>query len=120
MVNVETAIRGYHVYQTVWKPAIGEEFISLHEKENGHDPHAMGVYYEGKLVGHLPKEASKYCHYFTLHNGNIRGRVTGRRKSSPAGGMEIPCLLTFAGSERIVTKMKQLLQDLDSASVKVL
>lgn len=101
-LNVETAIRGYHVYQGLWSPVVGELFVSLHQSDNTSDSHAMGVYSQnnlGLLVGHLPREMSHYCHFFTLHEGKISGKVTGsRRHSSEAGGMEIPCLLTFTGS----------------------
>ena len=77
---IQVAIRGYHVYQTVWIPIIGEHFISLHESGNSSDSHAMGIYCDsnpGVLVGHLPKEISRYSHYFTLHDGKISGEVTG-------------------------------------------
>ena len=47
----------------------------------------MGVHFSGKLVGHLPKEISRYFHYFTLHDGDIQGEVIGaRRHCHEAGG----------------------------------
>ena len=54
----------------------------------------------GVLVGHLPKEISRHCHYFTVHEGKICGEVSGPRQYSHAlerGGLEIPCILTFTG-----------------------
>ena len=62
----------------------------------------MAVYREeepGTVVGHLPREISRTCRYFSKHEGKIRGKVTGPRKySAEAGGMEIPCELTFTGT----------------------
>ena len=31
---VETALRGYHLYQAVWEPSIGKCFVALHEGGN--------------------------------------------------------------------------------------
>ena len=79
---VKTAIRGYHVYRVVWEPRVGESFVVLHESGNDNDRHAMAVYRDedpGVIVGHLPREISKTCHYFTRHDGKISGRVTGCR-----------------------------------------
>ena len=65
-------------------------------------------------MGHLPREITKTCHYFTRHYGKISGRVTSRRiHSEEAGGMDIPCRLKFAGSSRNIKKLKQVLQNLD-------
>ncbi len=33
---VKTALRGYHVYQAVWEPHVGEAFIALQESSNAH------------------------------------------------------------------------------------
>ena len=99
-ILVETVVHGYHICQMLWH--VGETFIALHESGNGHDRHAMAIYRDSEagVVGHLPQEITKTCHYFTRHDGKISGRVTGRRiHSEEAAGMEIPCLLKFAGSE---------------------
>ena len=123
---ISTAVRGYHVYQTVWVAAVGEVFVALHEAGNSSDPHAMGVYAEsnpGVLVGHLPLEISRYCHYFTIHEGKISGEVSGPRQYSQTlenGGMEIPCLLTFSGRRRNIRRLKEYFEGLSSNSVLVL
>ena len=112
---LQTTVRGYHIYQAVWIPTIGEDFVSLHESGNAADSHAMGIFCNttpGLLVGHLPKEISRYCHYFTIHDGKIRGEVTGpRQHCTEKGGMEIPCLLTFSG---IIRTLKNFFEGLHS------
>ena len=63
---IETAIWGYHVYRVLWEPHVGETV--LHESGNDHDRHAMAVYRRedlGVIMGHLPREISKTCNYFT-------------------------------------------------------
>ena len=55
-------VRGYHVYQSVWEPYLGDEFATKHEKTNPHDKYAMAVLSVdakvAKTVGHLPREIS--------------------------------------------------------------
>ena len=122
---IQTAVRGYHVYRSVWVPTYGEEFVSLHESGNVADPHAMGVYCDanpGFVVGHLPKEISRYCHYFTMHDGKIRGEVTGPRQHSDTekGGMEIPCLLTFSGRRNMIRTLKNFFEELHSSHIVII
>lgn len=115
---ISTAVRGYHVYKDVWSPELGHKLECQHEPMNVHDSHAMGVYYNKKLVGHLPKDISTYFHFFTIHSGEVRGEVTGpRRYCKEAGGMEIPCKLTATGGKKMVERLKQLIVALNSSSI---
>ena len=108
---VDSVVRGYHVYLAVWELRVEERFIALHENGNPHDSHTMAVYRDedpGVIVGHLPRELSRLCHYFTRHEGKITGEVTGRRKrSEEAGGMEIPCRLKFTESTGNIQKLNR-------------
>ena len=40
---VDSAVRGYHVYKDVWKPAIGEKLHPEQERDNAVDKFAMKV-----------------------------------------------------------------------------
>ena len=52
------------------------------------------------------------------HSGFIEGIVTGvRRYSQEAGGMEILCELTFTGKRSNVSKLKRLIENLNSSMV---
>jgi hypothetical protein len=112
---VLTAVR---VYQAVWIPTVGEEFVTLHESGNTADSHAMGIFCDttpGLLVGHLPKEISRYCHYFTMNE-----EVTGpRQHCTEKGGMEIPCLLTFSGRRNMIRTLKNFFEGLHSPTALV-
>ena len=71
MLVVKIAVRGYHVYRTIWESHVGEQFIVIEKNGNSHDRSAMAVYCRdedpGVIVGHLPREILKTCHYFTRH-----------------------------------------------------
>ena len=38
-----SAVCGYHVYQDVWKPSIGEKLVAKGEFDNPMDKHALKV-----------------------------------------------------------------------------
>ena len=74
---------------------LGQEFIVIQESGHSHDRHAVAVYCHNKdpgvIVGDIPWEISKTCHYFTTHEGKIIGEVTACCiHNEEAGGMEIP------------------------------
>ena len=46
-----------------------------------------------------------------LREGNIKCTITGSRRYSidlPQGGLELPCLYTFSGNAKVVSKLKKL------------
>ena len=36
-------LRGFHVYQDIWKPVIGETLHCIHERNNDHDRYAIAA-----------------------------------------------------------------------------
>ena len=60
----ESHVRGFHVYQTVWSPVIGEENLECRHEKNEEDEFAIGVYrndfQKETLVGHMPRNISKF------------------------------------------------------------
>ena len=78
LFNVKTTVRGYHIYGVVG--GVQEGFFVLHKKENRHKKHAMVVFWDEELlviVGHMPQEIAEMCYFFTKHDGQIIGEVTG-------------------------------------------
>ena len=39
--EVQSCIRGYHIYKAVWTPYIGETLPCFRELTNGHDPFSV-------------------------------------------------------------------------------
>ena len=108
-----TCVRGYHVYQNDWIPALGEMLQC--SREDAHNPYAVEVIKTacGTIVGHLPKKISSTCSLFIRKGGTIDCEVTdSNRKYSrdlPQGGLEIPCILTLRGIKDLVDKAVKLL-----------
>ena len=61
---------GFHVYNEVWKPILGERLNLSHERKNLHDRYAIAAYKRlpGRLadsiIGHLPGEISRPTRVF--------------------------------------------------------
>ena len=85
--EMESEIRGYHVYGSIWKPKIGDFLLTDREVSNEDDKFAVAVYEElrfdgEKIVGHLPAEFGRTAAYFIENDGEISCKVTGKRKHS--------------------------------------
>ena len=92
-------LRRFHVYSDKWKPRIEERISIAHEKRNIHDINAMA----GKktlpgtlapsIIGHLPKEISRYTRYIIEHGAQVCAFVistTHRISPLIQGGLAIP------------------------------
>ena len=115
-------VRGYHTYQDVWTPVVGEHLQCIREGDNAEDRYAIAVTKDGVTVGHLPRRISTLSSLFIRRGGIIRCSVTGNRRYSrdlAQGGMEIPCQLTFIGMGKELKKVRcNFARDLD-LSIKV-
>ena len=110
-VVVKAMVRGYHVYKTICDADIGEELHCQRETGNPRDPFAVAVIRASVTVGHVPKKISSICSVFLRRGGYITCRINGSRRYSedlPQVGLEVPCLLTFHGIAKDVTKAEKL------------
>ena len=51
-----SAVRGYHVFQDLFKPSIGEKLVAKREFNNTMDKHAVRVVKGDEMVGHFPRK----------------------------------------------------------------
>ena len=61
MFEVDSCIRGFHVYGAVWKPRIGEILSCSREGGNREDPFAAPVQKSSAMVGHVPRRIPCVC-----------------------------------------------------------
>ena len=92
-----SGLRGYHVYQKIWKPFIGQVITFAREKKRPYDRFAISgsAKIPGKIghivAGHIPRELSRYM-WYALDTGTIiSGKVIpDKYKPSPLfQGLEI-------------------------------
>ena len=117
-LEMNCASRGFPVYRDVWQPRRGEILEVEHDYGNVHDPFAISIKASSRarrvamfamfdIVGHLPREISRFCHYFLSYGGSLEARVRDikpRRSPIPRGGLEIPIILIVKKKRALTTK----------------
>ena len=51
--EIDTNVKGYHVYKNIWKPTVNEELETKMESENVMDKYAVSVKMNTSIVEHL-------------------------------------------------------------------
>ena len=65
---IDSIIRGFHVYKSLWTPEIGKELSTVRETANTHDRFAVAIRKGTLTIGHVPAEISKVCWFFLRYN----------------------------------------------------
>ena len=107
--SLESVVRGHHVYKRVWTPFIGEQLTLKHEEDNANDWRAVAVIKIDAVVGHFPREIAKTVWFFLKRGGSGVCEITGRRKKGK--WLELPCVYTFSGPNKLVKRLQSLLQE---------
>ena len=112
-VSIQSVVRGFHVYQTVWTPTINAEHATLQEHGNPEDNYAVAVMNGDVIVGHVPRELSQTFWFFSERGGEVSCKITGRRQRSMllVGGLEVPCIYTLRGKKKLVDKLSKNTKD---------
>ena len=117
-LDLETFIKGKHVYKDIWTPKQGEQLDVLMEPNNRMDKFSVCVKINEKIVGHLKKGTSgrfaKAVFYLLLSNAYLSAyaKVTGKRCNLGDGeGMQVPCKLSLSGLPKFVSLLcKELMK----------
>ena len=110
----DSYIRGYHVYQVVWTPVVGEMLLLKREPTNAMDVSAVAVCKENDIVGHVPFNISSLISQFLRRDCNKGfAEVTGPRVNRGAGyGLEIPCVFKLYGPKPYTDKILDIVKSL--------
>ena len=113
-LDLETFIKGHHVYKDIWTPKQGEQLDVLMEPDNRMDKFAVCVKINEKIVGHLKKGTSgrfaKTIFYFLRSDAysSAWAKVTGKRCNLGDGeGMQVPCKLSLSGQPKFVSLLRK-------------
>ena len=110
----DSAVRGFHEYQSIWAPVVGKELPCKHKVHNLHDSFAVVVLKDCVVVGHLPRA----MFWLFLRSGLISCIIIATRRYSRdlvQGGLEVPCTLIFKGEPLKIEKLKGLLKERKAA-----
>ena len=113
-MDLETFIKGHHVYKDIWTPKQGEQLDFLMEPDNGMDKFTVCVKINDKIVAHLKRITSgrfaKAIFYFLRSDAHSSAwaKVTGKRFNLCDGeGMQIPCKLSPSGQPTDVSLLRK-------------
>ena len=73
--EVESCLRGHHIYEHIWTPFVGKELICTHKIENTKEPFAVSVVRCSTVVGHVLRKMSVACALFLARKGTIQCKV---------------------------------------------
>ena len=79
---MESCIRGFHIYEEVWTPFIGERLGCAGERSNREDLFAIAMKRGTETVGHVPRTISCVFTLFLQQRGSISCEVTGSSRLS--------------------------------------
>ena len=72
LFTMESAVRGYHVYQNILNSRVGERLECHCKDDNIHDMSTVAIIKPGTgVVGHLPRPISTPCYCFIENHGTI-------------------------------------------------
>lgn len=112
LFEIDSVIRGHHVYKDSWTPLLNEELAVCTELNNVYDRHAVSIQKDRRTVGH---ELAKLITKFLNKGGNAVCIVSGHRKKGK--GLEVPCTYRFYGKRKLIRKLEKLLKKMDETSL---
>ena len=119
--EVNSFIRGLHVYQDIWTPVAGEVLLLKREPDNANDRHAVAVVRQsdGATVGHIPYNLAPILSPFLARDFNKAvAEITGSRVNRGVDyGIEVPCTYRLYGSRRYVKRAKDAISMLLTESL---
>ena len=63
--SVTSCMHGFHVYQDIWTPFIGETLTCRREDGNGLDRYTVAVVKSAEIVGHVPHMICTLAHHIS-------------------------------------------------------
>ena len=120
--EVESCVRGFHVYKDKWTPTIGETLSCELEDGNLFDPYAVAIKKGTNVIGHIPRKISAACSLFLEMSGTLTCEITDSNHQYsfdlPQGGLQIPCKLVFKSRDAtLMKKMKWLVKTVPDIEV---
>ena len=110
-------VKGYHIYQGIWVPKIGETFSTEREPGNPKDKYAFYVKKNECIVGHLLRgktsNFAKTIFYFLRADkySICEVEITGKPANLGDGeGMQVPCKLKLTGRSKFVNTLHNSLK----------
>ena len=100
-MDLETFIKGHHIYKNIWTPQLDELLEVSTEPDNPVDKFAVAVKKNQNIVGHLKKGK-------TGRFAKTLSKITWKRCNLGDGdGLQVPCILYISGQAEFVSILQK-------------
>ena len=99
------------VCKDVRRPIINGYLATEVEPRNNYDRFAVAVLKEGRIVGHTPKELSKYRTVVLLSGERITWEATGKHENKIRSGLDVPCIYRIKGPKYMVKNVELFINE---------
>ena len=119
--DVDSFVKGYHEYKSIWTRKIGEMLLTEREPGNLVDKYVVCVKKENEIVGHLPHGKDLQLHgkfaktvfYFLRADeyGSCNVLIKGKPVNLGDGDeMHVSCTLNFVGQKKFICILQKTLK----------
>ena len=120
--EVESCVRGFHVYGDIWTPNVGDLLDCEQESGNLNDAYAVAIKNGVNVIGHVPRKLSAACSLFLCLGGAMSCEITDNHRrysvDLPQGGLEIPCKFIFSAERPLLCKLRKLVHSVPPIQVE--
>ena len=78
--EVESCVRGYHIYGDSWTPNVGDLLYCERESGNLNDVYAVAIKNGASVIGHVPRKLSAACSLFLRLGGTMNCEITDNHR----------------------------------------
>ena len=64
------------------------------------------------MVGHVPRDISRYWTSVLLCGGTIKYEITGKRQNKRGNGLEVACEYKYKGPFHMILNVEKIIKDL--------
>ena len=106
--EIDTYVKGYHVYKNIWKPTVNKELETKMESDNVMNKYAVCVKKKPSIIGHLLfGKNGKFGQIFYFlradQDAEYKAVTTGKEVNLDDGdGMHVSCKLKISGPRKMV------------------
>ena len=97
---------------------MGENLLAATEPENHHDKYVVKVLKENEVVGHVPRDISKYYSSALLCGGTIKCEITGKRQNKRGNALEAQSKYIVKGPFHMILNVEMIIKDYLSRTTK--
>ena len=110
--DVDSFVKRYHEYKSIWTPKIAEILSTEREPENLVDKYTVCVRKEKEIVGHLPLGKDEKLYFLRADEyGSCNVLIRGKPVNLGDGdGMQVSCTLNFIGRKKFICKLQKALK----------